>query len=226
MSQNIKPLQLISLNRYFSDMKHASGEWRENIMKHIGDMYGGWSAWQTVQAGRILSALVRQSMDRNAKLSRNPFEPSPDNVHSILLRTSKGNQHWVDSMEAWIRDNWNIKGYSGNRAIVASLLETEQALKSQGGSLDGYYETHAIGKLETALAGATPHPQDYRDVLVPYPPYGQAFVDNLVTLSPDIYERVHAVAGPRPAHQMRAIGHRTARHYGTTKARWEAGQGW
>ncbi|GAA5990627.1 hypothetical protein JCM11641_007060 [Rhodosporidiobolus odoratus] len=50
--------------------------------------------------------------------------------------------------------------------------------------------------------------------------------ERLMGLREDLYPTIEKVQDPDIAHQYRSIGHRAAKHYGTTKARWEAAHRW
>ncbi|GAA5990617.1 hypothetical protein JCM11641_007057 [Rhodosporidiobolus odoratus] len=198
------------------------------IRKHIRDNYTKWTALQQWQAAQIINHIKWLQLKAHYQHDVPPLEASEANVRSIINRISVHDRdNWADTIQAWIKRRWdNVSEY--HRQELVKALHTIEATMVQKRSKKLVTTDTMIKVLEAALLKpevdqrrtSNPHDNDDDDTA------------HLLDLSPGLYGNIPRVQDPpHPPHpprdhQLRAIGHRAAKHYGTTKARWEAGHRW
>ncbi|GAA5978581.1 hypothetical protein JCM11641_002777 [Rhodosporidiobolus odoratus] len=225
-----------------------SGSWVETVKTHVERAYPDWMGPHQFVAQQILLDVLERARGGQygrglprldlmlQDLGRDPYDPDPDNVSEMLHRISHNDHGWFKEIDDWIRTKWNSKGRRGNEAIVEALLNTEV---SKYYDPEKFFEKHppdtVISKLAESWSDVPLPTHKSQDHLVPYPSPAQSVEDSLLiklihlvkplfcvqTLAPHIYDESRTAG-----HPYHSIGHRAAKHYGTTKSRWEAGHRW
>ncbi|GAA5978564.1 hypothetical protein JCM11641_002772 [Rhodosporidiobolus odoratus] len=200
---------------------HIAETWRKSIRDYFKEAYrtGAWDEDQKQQAIRILH-FIKKGAEAAAVAGRplsykvHPFDPSPDNVDRILVRASRGqNSDWVEEVFDDVQALLAKQSRGGKGIIVRVLFEQEFRMRNRN--------DRSLVPPEEMLAIIHERLKEF-----------QQYQTSLTDLSPGLYGNIPRVQDPpHPPHpprdhQLRAIGHRAAKHYGTTKARWEAGHRW
>ncbi|GAA5988968.1 hypothetical protein JCM11641_001259 [Rhodosporidiobolus odoratus] len=223
--------------------------WRGPIMDHIRSNYAAWSKLQEWQASRILH-YIRKLADKGhprplatevvRRMEVPPLTRSLENVRMIIDRTSRGDEEWANEIYNWVFRHWNDQGEPGQAVLVEALHMREKLLmpKKSLVTTDAVLQNLRTDLDEVAREAQEPraqltHRPDFREQLMTLPaglagPHDpdedrSRFRRNPALLpweADDGHIFYHSLGrGPQ-------LGRRAAAHYGTTQARWQAGQGW
>ncbi|GAA5986280.1 hypothetical protein JCM11641_004879 [Rhodosporidiobolus odoratus] len=235
MSQDLeKPTKSILSKNVGLLGSRATSAWLKAIRAHITSEYDKWDIWQALQANNYLLAMQRRLKktpyhDLARSLlgffsctpsdDRDALNPSREDINEIietLVKERPDQRPFVRTINEWFDDNWEAAGEPGKEAIVKSLLGIVEVFK-RSGAMEGY-EDAVIGKLNAALSTVEHTPPS---AMHPLMTLDQGFgVEHWKgPMHPDLHRG-------RRSPELPSIGHRAAKHYGTTKARWEAGYRW
>ncbi|GAA5986279.1 hypothetical protein JCM11641_004878 [Rhodosporidiobolus odoratus] len=208
-----------ALSKKYYPNNGADPAWIKAIKDHIDSNYDEWNVWQALQANNYLLAMQRRL--KNARDNdRDALKPSLEDINEILetlVQGQQAQQQFVSAINEWLSYKWPRCDERGQEAIAKSLLKMVEEFKKNTRSMEGY-EDAVIGKLNAALSTVEHTPPS---AMHPLMTLDQGFgVEHWKgPMHPDLHRG-------RRSPELPSIGHRAAKHYGTTKARWEAGYRW